>query len=331
MHVDDRVRKSVVFIGATNQRGFSPYGTAMLGLAVFEDMGNIALVTAKHVVDSIPGDEIHVRVNMKAGGAEVYKVAKNLAITFNDKALDLAIFPITLDPITHDIFVINLSTANWEERVAEHGEPSTGDEVCVVGLYTTHYGHIQNIPIVRIGHIAAVPQEKVMTDVGYVHGWLIECHSIAGLSGSPVFYNVPLMRVKGEALQYVKRPVYIPLGILIGYHVIESVEDEIAVPQYQQNPDDREYKKPPSTVDERRTGFGVVIPIQRVFQVFESEAMKKIISQGVAEAREKSGFRRASARPVSEFDPPAIDANPTHREDFTRLLGAAARKPPQED
>jgi hypothetical protein len=25
------------------------------------------------------------------------------------------------------------------------------------------------------------------------------------------------------------------------------------------------------------------------------------------------------------------DANPTHREDFTRLLGAAARKPAQED
>ncbi len=47
----------------------------------------------------------------------------------------------------------------------------------------------------------------------------------------------------------------------------------------------------------------------------------------VAETKETS----FSEKPSDEAARPANDENPKHREDFTRLLGAAVRKPPQED
>jgi hypothetical protein len=328
MRVDARVRQTVVFIGAENERGFMPYGTAVIGFASYEDMGNTVLITAQHVIEDIPGDYVSVRVNRKDGGADTRKIKKSGAVTFTDRAIDLAVLPESLDPTIHEIWAVPLSSSAWEEQLKTHGEPEPGDEVCVVGLYTTHFGHVRNLPVARIGHLAALPEEKVMTDRGYVSGYLIECQSIAGLSGSPVFWANPRFKVEeGNVLRQIS---YVPLGILIGYHVVESAQDELIVPKFQQEPETRlpEALKPKS--EERRTGFAVVLPINHIFRMFESEPMQKIMKDGVEYARKASGYRRASCVPL-EIDPPATDANPTHREDFTRLVGAAARKREQED
>jgi hypothetical protein len=290
-------------------------------------MGNVVLVTAQHVVSDIPDQKIAVRVNLKDGTSKIHQIDKRSAITFKDNAIDLMAFPFGIDPIAHDIYVIPLTSSSWEEQIAGFGDPGPGDEVCVVGLYTTHFGHVRNIPVVRIGHLAAMPEEKVMTDRGYVMGYLIECHSIAGLSGSPVYWNVPQFRMKDGKFQHIH--TYVPLGILIGYHVIESREDEIAVPQFQQTEEDRQYGEPSNKVDERRTGFGVVLPIQHIYGIFESEEIQKVMAENVGEARKKSGYRPASAIPTVDVAPPASDENPKHREDFERLLGKAAK--PQKD
>jgi hypothetical protein len=163
-------------------------------------------------------------------------------------------------------------------------------------LYTSHYGHARNAPVVRIGHLAALPEEKVMTDVGYVHAYLIECHSIAGLSGSPVYLTIPRMRMKDGKLQYAKEGFYLPLGILIGHHMIKSRESELAVPQFQQIPEERERDDSDEMpLDERRTGFAVVLPINHIFDMFESEELKKLFGRAASEEMAKSGFRPASA------------------------------------
>jgi hypothetical protein len=221
----------------------------------------------------------------------------------------------------------------------KYGTPGLGDEVCIVGLYTTHYGHVRNIPTVRIGHIAGISEEPVMTDRGYVHGWLIECFSIAGLSSSPVFWSTagPENEEKVESLpikEQHKQRIYFPVGILIGYHVIESKEDEIVVPQYQVREEDRDMQMAePSQVEQRRTGFAVVIPFYVLYHIFESEQMQNMFNKAADLQRKFSGYKPASAKPPG-FDAEvsaASDANPTHREDFNSLVNAAARKREQED
>jgi hypothetical protein len=53
---------------------------------------------------------------------------------------------------------------------------------------------------------------------------------------------------------------------LVGYHVLESNEDQIVAPRQGQEPLDAPAELP---LDQRNTGFGVVIPIERVLEVLE--------------------------------------------------------------
>lgn len=63
-----------------------------------------------------------------------------------------------------------------------------GDDVLITGLYHQHVGQAKNIPIVRQGVIAAMPEEPVVSKLGFIHAYLIEARSTGGLSGSPVFW-----------------------------------------------------------------------------------------------------------------------------------------------
>ncbi len=61
-----------------------------------------------------------------------------------------------------------------------------GDEVFITGLFGYVAGSQKNIPIVRVGNIAMMPDEKVPTEGEPMEAYLIEARSMGGLSGSPV-------------------------------------------------------------------------------------------------------------------------------------------------
>jgi len=324
LRVDEQVRKAVVFVGAETPGGFMTYGTGLIGLVIFKDddgteWANTIIVTAHHVVGDVSGETVSVRVNRKDGSADALRVQKNWGITFRDRALDLCVFPLQLDPTIYDFFAIRMSSESWRQRLAELGDPEPGDEICVVGLYTSHYGHVRNMPVARIGHIAALPEEKVATHRGHIHAYLVECQSIAGLSGSPVFWTVPRFKIEND--QVLQQRAHFPLGILTGYHVVESSQDEMVVPKFQQGPESDLAELPASLApkqEERRTGFAVVVPINHVFEIFESEEIMAILKKGANATRNRTGYRPASAGPV-EVNHPASDVQ--------SLPNAAVRKP----
>ena len=330
-------------MGTETERGFVPCGTGFIGIAIYEDVAAPMIITARHVIDMIRGDQFSIRLNRKDGSSECRRLSKENMIVFENRAIDLAVIPAPIDHSIYDVFAIHIDSEKWKKQIddAGLGFPSPGDEISIVGLYTTHFGQVKNMPIIRIGHIAANPEEEVLTYRGYVKGFLVEVHSIAGLSGSPVFWNLPVVRVVNEELQYLPAVMQIPIGIFIGYHCTDTREDQILVPEFQPPPGEWEEKeeseKRPS--EERRTGFGVVLPIQFIFGIFEGDQMREILKKAVEEHRKGSGFRPASApvdtqvsAPISaKVVPPSIDANPTHREDFRRLVDVAARKPAPKD
>jgi hypothetical protein len=169
-----------------------------------------------------------------------------------------------------------------------------------------------------------MPDEPVMTGTTHAKAYLIEVKSIAGLSGSPVFVNPPEVRVVNGHVQH-RGPMLIPLGVLVGYHVVESKEDQIAVPRFQNGARDADASSP----DERNTGFAVVIPIERVYDIIESPELKAIMEQQIQKRANKSGYRQASAvAPEPETKP---ETNPAHREDFNRLVSAASKPKPKGD
>jgi hypothetical protein len=75
-----------------------------------------------------------------------------------------------------------------EEIVSEH-RIGIGDDVVIAGLFTQRHGQERNLPIVRSGIVASMPDEHLIDSRSGLpyHAFLIEARSIGGLSGSPVF------------------------------------------------------------------------------------------------------------------------------------------------
>jgi hypothetical protein len=126
---------------------------------------------------------------------------------------------------------------------------------------------------------------------------------------------------------------------MIGYHLVATAQDQIQVPNGEDGPTRL-------TADERNTGFAVVVPIERLFDILEDGRMKEGMDERIGSHLKSSSFRPAG-RPIpvsASFDlcadaeaaeklSPSTEAaeNPQHREDFTSLLNAAAKTKPQGD
>jgi hypothetical protein len=321
VRVDDRVRKCTVFIGVERGGRFIPYGTGFIVGLTFDDVQFTFLVTAEHVLADIDGEDFAIRVNAHDGNARSVPQSKKQLWRAKDEKTDVVLVSIVLEASIYDFLALPLNRAHWDERRKNIMEPAVGVEVAIAGLYTSHFGQLKNIPVVRIGHIAAMPEEKVLTHRGYVDGYLIEVNSIAGLSGSPVYLNVPPIRVVGGGLQFFSGLGLLPLGILTGYHVTSNKDDQFVVPKFQPLEGDKLPVEEESK-EERRTGFAVVVPFEVLLDWAESEQMQKLFKQSVEIIRAESGFKPASSQSSS---PTKIGVQ-KGKEAFNSLLNAAARK-----
>ena len=192
MHVPEEVRQCTVFLARRTPTG----DVVFLGSAFFislpandpllEGMNFRYLVTAKHVVDAVGGDDIWIRANTKDGksglvptkGSQWWKHP-------TDEKVDVAVIG-WLPPSTVAYTHVPLTMFLTEEIIREK-QIGTGDEVFLTGLFAHLSGSQRNLPIVRMGNIAMMPDEPIPTSMGFIDGYLIEARSIGGLSGSPVF------------------------------------------------------------------------------------------------------------------------------------------------
>jgi hypothetical protein len=96
-----------------------------------------------------------------------------------------------------------------------------GDQVFIAGLFSQVQSTSQNIPIVRSGNIAMVPNERIpFGTAGMIDAILIESRSIGGLSGSPVFVHEALsLEVVNASGKHQLRGVgdFFLLGVMVGH------------------------------------------------------------------------------------------------------------------
>jgi hypothetical protein len=221
------IRRCIAFVGVESQGHFTPHGTGFFGGLAFGGMIFQFLITADHLLDQIAGDSFSVRINRRSGGAECIRLPKAHAIRHYNKLNDLAIFSVSFGTDIYDFAMIELDRADLVKSRAEVWDVHLGDEVCAMGVYTSHHGLARNIPVMRVGNLAALLEEEVRgPQGGYVEAYLIELRTIAGLSGSPVFVTPPPLEVRNGQLVYMKgedRPL-LPLGVLVGYHTAEPMK-----------------------------------------------------------------------------------------------------------
>lgn len=300
MRISAELPKCVVFIGVETERGgFAPVGTGFITSHKYDANLHFSFVaTAAHVIENLSEDaqrRLVVRVNKKDGGVGYITLNGAPRLMHADAPNDVILISLGIDPTIYDIIAISADRDELEAQRATGDGTFPGDTVAAIGLYTSHYGLIRNTPVVRTGHIAAIANEPIYTARGYAMAHLIELRTIAGLSGSPVFQTDGPVRIRNGQLERRQQNASegTILGILVGYHCVEDPSDIIPVPRHAQTASSsgEDYY----SADERNTGFGVVIPFERVCEIMEREDVRAVFDQVATSAKVTAGYREASS------------------------------------
>jgi hypothetical protein len=191
-------------------------------------------VTALHVIDGLRSkgvEQVVLRLNPKQDGQHLIIKRIPIGDWFShptDGSIDVSIAECGI-PSEADHVALPRSFVANEQTFAEN-EVNVGDEVFVSGFFTHHFGDQRNIPIVRVGNLAALNDEKIATDkFGKIDGYLIEARSTGGLSGSPVYLNLGIVRKIGNTVRQYDGdgPSIHFLGLVHGHFVVKSQSDEI--------------------------------------------------------------------------------------------------------
>lgn len=147
---------------------------------------HVYVITNSHVIREFNSPVI--RLNKSTGEQEI--IPNTIADWHDDwNQDDLAVCKIDdtkmrllqwLAPEPHDLVT---------EEQYQNQDIEIGDDVIMIGRFVGYDGKQQNLPIVRFGTVAMWPIDPVQHPRQGLKqdSWLIECHSIPGTSGSPVF------------------------------------------------------------------------------------------------------------------------------------------------
>jgi hypothetical protein len=291
VRVEDRVRKTVVFVGRAHNGAFSAVGTAFIGLTFIGKAGFQQLVTAKHVIDMIGGDVVHVRANRIDGRAEIIETDKHGWWPHPDKRIDVSICPTHIPREIFDIVHLPLDADGNlvpSEEAIRSGVIGIGDEIFMAGMYVSRIGEQKNIPIIRGGIISAMPEETIGTQYGSHHAYLIETRSFGGLSGSPVFAFHALPFRQGARPQDNHVPQLI--GMLVGHHQTSDPSEVIEIADPNGKADEPETAPIPLN-----TGVGIVLPIANVIDAVNQADLRAEREKTLKEHSSRSGYVADSA------------------------------------
>jgi len=272
LRIPDDIRRGVVFIGLPGPASDGTETIRYKGSAFFVTIGSdqpnqfTYLVTAAHVAASVAGKQFYIRMNRKDGKSAVLLCCDGSEEWFRhptDPSVDVAVLPYAPPPEAE----VEWTTAPVEVLATHENLSScnlaigSGDEVYIVGLFTKHSGNSVNIPIVRTGNIAMMPEEKIRSSTfGDMEAYLVEARSIGGLSGSPVF--VRSGESKGGRILYDRNTLSL-LGLVHGHFDVEVDGVEGA------------------EIGNINSGIAVVVPAEKIAEVLyqpelESQRARKI-------------------------------------------------------
>ena len=285
MRIPDDFKNSVCFLcvetGKDSPNAYHYLGTAFfvripvnvpspLGIGV---VSFVYLVTARHCVErSAHYGPLKARLNRRNGTSIIVGLPDRWTFHDNDVS-DIAVLRIGLprlsgaseaqQQVVEDVDFRALPPATFATaEVVQREEIGIGDELFIVGLFTGRHGDSRNIPIIRTGVIASMPEEPLVDPGGRTfNAHLVEIRSIGGLSGSPVFVYLPQTRqTQNDRCASTAAPRFLLLGMIRGHwdlHGKGSVDYAI----------DEDGKI--------NTGIAVVTPFQEIWEVLMNDEYQK--------------------------------------------------------
>lgn len=288
MVIPEQLRKNVGFIYYNHKDGKQKYAGTCFWLLLCQSetgTGYTYTITAKHIIVKIKENSIDnkawIRVNTKNGETESLETSvEDWYSLENGDPTDVAVISISPE-FGKQYDAVHLAEDMLQDfsKLKFFRQPGNGDDVAIIGLFHPHIGKKRNIPIVRSGTIAALPEERIQTrDFGEIEAYLIESRSIGGLSGSPVYVHITTPRITedGSADKTVRfmREVWL-LGLIHGHYDADLAKEDIM-------PDDDINKE---TIN---MGIAIVVPAEQIMRTINSPELKTIREEELKEFLEKN-------------------------------------------
>ncbi len=277
MRIPDDILRSVCFLCTIDRHNVPRYGATAFFVNVPSEVGpeggrHVYLVTAQHCIEAAKQEgALHLRVNTEAGGARLVPIQDDWFYPEN-AASDIAILPV--EDFEDDVQVVSLPSDMFlTDAVISDLIIGPGEDIVVTGLFTERHGNERNLPIVRTGVIASMPDETFVdsrSGLDY-NAYLIEIRSTGGLSGSPVFAYLEPGRHKQHSASgsehswwgptIVQRDQIYLLGLIRSHWVYEARGGPVEFT--------------PSDAEQINMGIAMVTPIQEAMAVLKGDELSK--------------------------------------------------------
>ena len=280
MRQHEEISKCIAFLGYKAPGGRIQFvGTVFfVGHADGDEWLFTYATAAAHYLDEIKkygANYASIRINLRGG--------KSLTIDTHldswyrhptDHSADIAILPFEFpDDCDHLAFPLEMFATDEFVRDTKIG---VGDEIFFPGLFIPYMQTELNVPIVRAGTIAALPDERVSTRLGNVEAYLIECRSIGGLSGSPVF----VWRGKSRFVQNDQRTT---TDQERSFRLIGFIHGDFALGPLDKITDD------PESRERLNRGIAIVPTVEILLEILRQPAITRLETDRLGEERAKNG------------------------------------------
>lgn len=148
------------------------------------------VVTNRHVVEEYKARFIRLHTHGKNNPIQVIEGAWEYHVNGDDIAA--CEFP---RPVRYYYLPLPVEFLLAKQN-AENLRVGLGDDLFMIGRFLNHDGKDKNVPVVRFGTIAMMPDEPILDNGRLQDSFLIEIRTIPGFSGSPVFVHIPDTRFK---------------------------------------------------------------------------------------------------------------------------------------
>lgn len=232
---------------------------------------------------------LYARLNLKSGGTGW--IAIPLSMWHRHATADLAVAPMAAESDEPDFMFFSLAGTGTEARLSEE-EIGPGDEVFTAGLFVHRSGLERNVPIIRVGNLAAMPDEPIdLPEWGRMDAYLIEARSIGGLSGSPVFVHYGSVRVRDGKLVHAPTSagIFLLLGVMHGHF-----DGGLSPLDTADGPD--------GARERVNVGIAIVVPVERLIVLLDEPELAANKKRSL-EARASGDFRAMYLEDVSGTRP----------------------------
>ena len=336
MRIDPVDLKCVGYICEVRDGETMPVATTFLALLQekrpgFNNQHFYYWVTAEHVINNI-GDKPILRINRKSGVPFERETDKDEWRTHFDS--DVAVFPFNVsDDVWKDLDIEWFDTllfATEDYKRPNVGDlPITknlpdialGDDVIFFGLFAQHHGKDRNLPIVRFGNIVRMPtEERIRIEIDAaptprdIIAYLVEARSWGGQSGSPAIWQAEFTfkpkKPDVKPVEKKKKRISALLGVVSSHFDIKQ-KAEIKSDVF----DDITTKL--------NTGIAIVVPAHVIKDLIMKD--DELIAARDAKFAEIGKRHEAATPDLLPKSKDSDDLNPMHKEDFSQVLGEAAK------